>query len=628
MDLQSIFRRNVREIDSMPSTLPKTEAPRLPCPAHAPGYGESRGAVAAAVPHPEPASQAPRPETYQADRALHALASRFTGGISPVALSLAYIDWVAHLAAAPQRRMEIAQEGMRDAARIVEAAQHSPQLPWSVIKPQPQDRRFAAPEWESPPFNLLAQAFLLQEQWWRDATTGVRGVAPANEAVVEFSARQVLDMLAPSNFATTNPEVLHKAFQSGGENFVFGWQNWYNDLMRLLSAGKPAEDQEFVVGKTVATSRGKVVFRNELIELIQYSPTTGKVHPEPILIVPAWIMKYYILDLSPHNSLVKFLTGEGFTVFMISWRNPGPGDRDIAFDDYRKLGVTAAIETIGTIVPGRRIHALGYCLGGTLLSIAAATMARDGDSRLKSITLLAAQTDFTEAGELTLFINESQVAFLEDMMWENGVLDTTQMAGAFQLLRSNDLIWSRVSRDYLMGERALPSDLMAWNADATRLPYRMHSEYLRKLFLNNDLAEGRYLVEGKPIALSDIHTPMFVVGTVRDHVAPWKSTYKIHYQVDADVTFLLTSGGHNAGIVAPPGDEGHSYQVKNKPEHAAYVGPDEWLKAAPRSEGSWWPEWTRWLSARSGEPGDPPRIGVGPADGDSLPDAPGDYVHS
>jgi polyhydroxyalkanoate synthase subunit PhaC len=616
----------VKEIDSMASTLPKAEAPRLPCPAHAPGYGEDHRTVVPVAPASE-AQPGRQPETYQADRALHALAARLTGGISPVALSLAYIDWIAHLVAAPQRRMEMAQEGMRDAARIFEAAQHPGQEPWSLIKPQPQDRRFAAPEWQSPPFNLLAQAFLLREQWWHKATTDVRGVSPANEAVVEFSVRQVLDMLAPSNFAATNPEVLEKAFQSGGENFVFGWQNWCNDVMRLLSVGKPAEDQEFVVGKTVATSRGKVVFRNELIELIQYYPTTGKVHPEPILIVPAWIMKYYILDLSPHNSLVKFLTGEGFTVFLISWRNPGPEDRDIAFDDYRRLGVKAAIETIGNVVPGRQIHALGYCLGGTLLSIAAATMAREGDTSLKTITMLAAQTDFTEAGELTLFINESQIAFLEDMMSERGVLDTTQMAGAFQLLRSNDLVWSRVSRDYLMGERTSPSDLMAWNADATRLPYRMHSEYLRKLFLNNDLAEGRYLVEGKPIVLSEIRAPMFVVGTVRDHVAPWKSTYKIHYQVDADVTFLLTSGGHNAGIVAPPGEEGHFYQVKNKPEHAPYVGPDEWLKAAPRIEGSWWPEWTRWLAARSGEPCEPPPMGTGPADGRSLPDAPGDYVH-
>ncbi len=495
-----------------------------------------------------------------------------------------------------------------------------------MIKPQPQDRRFAGPEWERPPFNLFAQAFLLNEQWCHETTTGVRGVAPRNEAIVEFSVRQVLDMLAPSNFAVTNPEVLDKAFRSGGENFVFGWQNWLSDWLQLLAAGKPASETNFVVGKTVATSPGKVVFRNELIELVQYYPTTDKVHPEPVLIVPAWIMKYYILDLSPQNSLVKFLTGEGFTVFMISWRNPGPADRDIAFDDYRRLGVQAALAAIGEVVPGREIHALGYCLGGTLLSIAAAAMAREGDARLKSISLLAAQTDFTEAGELTLFMNESQVSFLEDMMWDHGVLDTTQMAGAFQLLRSNDLIWSKLTRDYLIGERAPLSDLMAWNADATRLPYRMHSEYLRKLFLNNDLAEGRYLVEGKPIALSDIHVPMFVVGAVRDHVAPWKSVYKINYQVEADVTYLLTSGGHNAGIVAPPGEEGHSYQVGKKAAEAAYIGPDEWLKAAPEVEGSWWPEWTKWLTGQSGEPCDPPPMGVGRANGQMLPDAPGDYV--
>ncbi len=631
MDLQSKDPAAVKEIRPMQpiSTLPKAEAPRLPCPAHAPGYVDAR-AVVPVEPQPLPTPAERQPEAYEADRAFHAMLARLSGGISPVALSLAYIDWASHLAAAPQRRMEIAEEGMRNAGKFLESALHylsSRPGPWSLIKPQPQDRRFAAPEWESPPFNLLAQAFLLREQWWHNATTGVRGVAPQNEAIVEFSVRQVLDMLAPSNFAATNPEVLQKAFQSGGENFVFGLQNWYRDWTRMLAAGKqPARDPDFVVGETVAMSRGKVVFRNELIELIQYYPTTGKVHPEPILIVPAWIMKYYILDLSPRNSLVKFLTGEGYSVFMISWRNPGPADRDIAFDDYRKLGVKAAVDVIGDIVPGRQIHALGYCLGGTLLSIAAAAMARDGDDRLKTVTLLAAQTDFTEAGELTLFINESQVAFLEDMMWERGGLDPAQMAGAFQLLRSNDLIWSRITRDYLMGERAAPNDLMAWNADATRLPYQMHSEYLRKLFLHNDLAEGRYLVEGKTIAMSDIHAPMFVVGTVRDHVAPWRSTYKIHYQVDADVTYLLTSGGHNTGVVSPPGEQGHSYQVSTKKQDAPYVGPDEWLKATPRVEGSWWPEWAKWLTARSGEPCEPPRMGTGPADGHRLPDAPGEYV--
>ena len=240
--------------------------------------------------------------------------------------------------------------------------------------------------------------------------------------------------------------------------------------------------------------------------------------------------------------------------------------------------------------------------------------------------MLAAQTDFTEAGELTLFINESQVAFLEDMMWQRGYLDTAQMAGAFALLRSNDLIWSRLSHDYLMGEAAPPSDLMAWNADATRLPYRMHSEYLRKLFLDNDLAEGRYLVEGKSISLSDIHAPMFVVGTLADHVAPWRSVHKLHYQVDADLTFLLTNGGHNAGVVAPPDEPRHNYQVMTKAADAPHIGPDEWLKLAPHTEGSWWPEWTRWLTAKSGQPCDPPPIGDGHID--DLPDAPGDYVRT
>ncbi|MBB4361414.1 polyhydroxyalkanoate synthase [Bradyrhizobium sp. CIR18] len=616
---------------SVVQIFPRAEVPAAQALPVNPVAAPEASTVSPETPAGMPAAADPPPasEPYPLDRAFHAMLARFTGGISPLALSRAWLDWSSHLAAAPQRQMEIVRSILRDTGRLAEAAAHaaSPeQKPWSVIQPQGRDRRFSGPQWETAPFNLLAQAFLLTERWWRDAATGVRGVSHANEAIVEFSMRQMLDMLAPSNFAATNPKVLEKAFQSGGENFVFGWQNWCSDLMRLLSASKLADGEQFVVGRSVAASPGKVVYRNALIELIQYRPTTAQVRPEPILIVPAWIMKYYILDLSPQNSLVRYLTGQGFTVFAISWRNPDATDRDLAFDDYRRLGVMAALDMIGRVMPGRKTHALGYCLGGTLLSIAAAAMERDGDKRLGTVTLLAAQTDFTEAGELTLFINESQVAFLEDMMWQRGYLDTTQMAGAFQLLRSNELIWSRLSQDYLMGEGAPPSDLMAWNADATRLPYRMHSEYLRKLFLDNDLAGGRYHVGGRNVSLSDLHAPMFVVGTLADHVAPWRSVYKIHYQVDADVTFLLTSGGHNAGVVAPPDEPGHSYQVLSKAEDAPYVGADEWLKLAPRVEGSWWPEWTKWLAARSGAPCDPPPIGLGDAPG--LPDAPGDYVHT
>jgi polyhydroxyalkanoate synthase len=562
------------------------------------------------------------------NRSVHAEIARWTGGLSPAAVGLAFADWWIHLAASPGKLLSLAGDVVEDTSRLVETSQRAAPAfrPWSMIRPLPQDHRFSDRDWELPAFNLLAQAFLLREKWCQLATTDVRGVSPSNAAIAGFALRQILDTLAPPNFAFLNPEVLRKIMESGGGNFVSGFHNWIEDVQVLLAGGQTKPSPDFLVGKDVAATRGKVVYRNELIELIQYAPTTKKVRPEPVLIVPAWIMKYYILDLSPHNSLVRFLVESGFTVFMISWRNPTEEYRDCGLEEYRKLGVDAAIAAINEIVPGQPIHAAGYCLGGTLLSIAAAHLVKQRPDALRSITFLAAQTDFTEAGELTLFINESQVAFLEDMMWERGVLDTTQMAGAFQMLRSNDLIWSRVVRDYLIGERQPLSDLMSWNADATRMPYRMHSEYLRKLFLNNDLAEGRYSVEGKPVALSDLHAPMFVVGTLWDHVAPWRSTHKIHFLADAEITYVLASGGHNAGIVAPPGEEGHAYQVLTKEANGPYVGPEEWLNLAPHREGSLWREWVRFLEAHSGEPVAPPALGGSRQKSASLADAPGEYV--
>lgn len=558
------------------------------------------------------------------DRALHSAAARMTLGLSPAAMLNAWSDWAVHLAASPGKRLDLMEKAVRKAIRLQLWALGDRKEP--CIEPLPQDRRFRTDAWRQPPFDYLHQAFLLQQQWWWNATTGVRGVSKDHQSQVAFAARQLLDTMSPANFILTNPDVINAAVKTGGTNFMHGMHNWLEDVVRLLAGEEAAHPEGFSVGGDVAVTPGKVVFRNDLMELIQYTPTTGKVHPEPILITPAWIMKYYILDLSPGNSLVRYLVEQGFTVFMISWKNPGPEDRGMGMDDYLWDGQMAALSAVQTITGSPKIHTCGYCLGGTLLTIAAAAMSRDGDDRLASVTLLAAQSDFTEAGELMLFIDESQVAFLEDMMWGQGHLDTWQMAGAFQILRSNDLIWSRLMREYVIGERTSPSDLMAWNADATRLPYRMHSEYLRQLFLENRLAEGHYEVGGEPVALSDIRVPVFAVGTETDHVAPWRSAYKVHLMFDSPVTFALTSGGHNAGIVSEPGHRNRHYRLLASGSEDPYRDPDAWLAAAPVYDGSWWPAWAEWLSERSGHPAAPPAMG---APGRRLPplcDAPGSYV--
>jgi polyhydroxyalkanoate synthase len=563
------------------------------------------------------------------DRALHAATARFTAGVSPAALAEAYLDWATHLAYAPGKRIQLVDKAMRKAMRFGTYLQKyaiSGGKTEVCIDPLLQDHRFTDAAWDNFPFNFVYQGFLLQQQWWHNATTGLRGVSKSHQDMVEFASRQVLDMFAPSNFPLTNPEILLRTVATGGLNLVKGFQNFAEDAERAIAGKRPIGADAFVVGRDVAKTPGKVIYRNRLIELIQYAPAGAAVRPEPVLIIPAWIMKYYILDLSPHNSLVKYLTDQGFTVFMISWKNPGPLDRDLGMEDYRTLGVMSALAAVNAVSPDRKVHAVGYCLGGTLLAIAAAAMARDGDERFATLTLLAAQTDFTEAGEIMLMIDESQIAFLEDMMWEQGFLDSRQMAGAFQMLRSNDLIWSRLVHDYLLGEREAMTDLMAWNADATRMPYRMHSEYLRKLFLDNDLAEGRFEADGRPVSLADVRAPIFAVGTERDHVAPWRSTYKILLQVESDVTYLLTAGGHNAGIVSEPGHHGRSFRVATKRITDHYIDPDSYYVTTPVREGSWWPEWVGWLVERSGSPAAAPAMGAPQAGYPPLGDAPGSYV--
>jgi polyhydroxyalkanoate synthase len=558
-----------------------------------------------------------------ADRLLHALIGHATHGISPTSLALAAADWLLHLLNSPAKWQRLAQKAWHKDMRWWDYAIRSTigmQVP-PCIKPLPQDRRFRGEVWQQWPYNLLQQAFLLNQQWWYNATTGVDGVTRHHEQVVSFAARQLLDIVSPLNFVTTNPEVMSTTIAEHGLNFFRGAGHLVDDIHRSMTGQPAAEAEHYRPGHEVAVTPGEVVYRNGLIELIQYKPTTPKVFAEPLLIVPAWIMKYYILDLSQHNSLVRYLVDQGHTVFIISWHNPTVEDRDLNLNDYLENGVLAAIDVVRALVPGQPVNAAGYCLGGTLLSMAAAALACTDSKVLNTMTLLAAQTDFSEPGELSLFIDESQVTWLEDLMWEQGYLDNRQMAGAFRLLRTNDLVWSIAVEQYLLGRRAPMNDLLAWNSDTTRMPYRMHSDYLRHLFLHNDLFAGRYRVGGKPIALTDMELPLFAVATMTDHVSPWQSVHRIHLLSGCDVMFVLTSGGHNAGIVSEPGHPGRHYYSLERHRGDCYIDPDTWLGEARLHDGSWWPAWVTWLGRQSRGNRVPART-IGP----SLAPAPGTYV--
>jgi polyhydroxyalkanoate synthase len=562
----------------------------------------------------------------QLDLMTNAWIGHFTGNISPAALINAYNDWLVHLRLSPSKQTELVMKACKKILRwnlyamnVIKTGQPTNWEAQDGIAPLPQDKRFTDPAWGRWPYSVIAQGFLLNQQWWHNATTDVRGVSHHHEDVVTFVTRQILDMCAPSNFLLTNPVVQDQTMHEGGLNLLRGAQNAYADSVRAARKA-PDPDGAFKVGKNLAVTPGKVIYRNRLIELIHYSPTGKTVHAVPVLIVPAWIMKYYILDLSQQNSLVKYLVDHGHNVFMISWKNPDADDRDLSMEDYCQLGVMDAINTVTQETGAAQISAVGYCLGGTLLTIAAAAMARDNDNRLANISLFCAQVDFTEPGEMSLFIDESQISFLEAAMWEKGYLDSTEMAGAFQLLRSNDLIWSHRLNQYLLGQKETETDLMTWNADATRMPYRMHTEYLRELFLHNDLAEGRYRVHDQAINLADIHIPIFTVATTTDHVAPWHSVFKIQRLTDTELTFLLTSGGHNAGVVSPPGHPHRSYRVATRNVGDAVIDADAWQSGVAEREGSWWPTWQNWLAAHGGK-----RIKA-PVIASSLCDAPGIYV--
>ena len=570
------------------------------------------------------------PTTKDFDREFRAQVAQMTAGLAPTAFTTAWADWAMHLALSPAKRRELQRHALQRAqdtwAFALRALTGAPVSPSEGLAGD-ADHRFEAQDWSRFPFNVYARAYQNNVALLKDAVRDVGGVTEYHGELLEFAVRLLLDATSPSNYLASNPELLALTQSERGQNLVRGLQHLIEDIERTLKGIEPVGAEEFAPGKTVAVTPGKVVFRNELIELIQYEPTTKQVYAEPLLIVPAWIMKYYILDLSARNSLVKYLVDQGHTVFMMSWKNPDEKDRDIGMDDYVTKGLRAALDAVTAIVPKRKVHAVGYCIGGTLLSIGAAALARDKDERLASVTMFAAQTDFSEPGELAFFINPSQLAMLEATMHRKGVLESRQMGGAFTLLRAQDLLWQPMIKNYLKGKRDPMIDLMAWNADGTRMPWRMHSEYLYRLYLDNELATNRFPVDGKLIRLSDLSVPMFIVGTETDHVAPWKSVYKVDNLVRSDdVTFLLTSGGHNAGIVSGPVHPKRHYRIRTRRLADPHLAPEDWLEAAAKHEGSWWPAWQGWLVEHSSGKTKPPAIGAPRKGYRVIENAPGRYV--
>ena len=570
------------------------------------------------------------PHAEPLDLPLKSSLARLASGISPASLAMAHFDWLVHLAVSPSKQAQLASSALRKWLLWLQYASES----WNgacepCIEAPPEDKRFVRPEWQQPPFSAMAQAFLLAQQWWQEAGTGVRGVSPHHEEVAAFTVRQWLDMLSPSNSPLLNPQVLRETARTGGLNLAQGVANWWRDALAVAAEGKPRGVEAFKPGQGVALTPGKVVYRNELAELIMYEASTPKVAAEPVLIVPSWIMKYYILDLTPEDSLVKFLVDQGHTVFIVSWRNPGARDRDLSLDDYLQAGVLDTVRAVQAICPGVGIQAAGYCLGGTLLAMGAAVLGGRHDAALKTVSILAGQVDFEDPGELGLFMDESQVAFLEDLMAESGYLDGRRMAGAFQLINSKDLVWSKLLHEYLMGAQTPMTALRAWNADATRMPARMHSEYLRRLYLDNALAKDGYRFGGEHLTLRAIHAPMFVVATERDHVSPWMSVYKILRLVHARARFVLVSGGHNVGIVSPPsGPSAHpsaGYRWADNEPHEAPADPHRWQAQAAQVAGSWWTCWHSWLREHGSKEVPARRVPDVRLDGKVVP-APGTHV--
>ena len=496
--------------------------------------------------------------------------------------------------------------------------------PKPVVEDDPKDRRFKDDAWrDHEVFDFIRQSYLLSARYFRHVVEGTEGLDSKTAQKVDFYTRQFVDAMSPTNFLMTNPEVLRRTAETGGENLLRGLSNLLTDLER--GRGKlrirMTDDTKFRVGENIAVTPGKVVFQNDLMQLIQYSPTTEQVLKRPLLIIPPWINKFYILDLRPKNSFIRWAVEQGHTVFVISWVNPDAKLAEKGFDDYMLEGPYAALDAVGKATGEKDANVIGYCLGGTLLASTLAHMAAKRDSRVKSATFFTTMVDFEEAGELGVFIDEEQLSALEEKMSKVGYLEGREMATTFNMLRANDLIWSFVVNNYLMGQEPFPFDLLYWNDDSTRMPARMHSFYLRRMYQQNDLVKpGAIELAGVKLDLRKIKVPAYILSTREDHIAPWTSTYRATQIYKGPVRFVLAASGHIAGVANPPDAGKYSHWVNEDlpPE------PEAWFKGATELAGSWWPDWHRWVSGldRTMVKARIPGEGGLPA----IEDAPGSYV--
>ncbi len=493
-----------------------------------------------------------------------------------------------------------------------------------VIAPAKDDRRFKDAAWdENTLFDFIKQSYLLSARWMQSTVNQVEGLDDHTAKKVDFYTRQFVDAMAPSNFVMTNPEVLRATIESGGENLVKGLEHLLKDLERGKGELRISmtDYDAFQLGKNIAVTPGKVVFQTSLMQLIQYTPTTPDVNKRPLMIVPPWINKFYILDLREKNSFIKWAVDQGHTVFVLSWVNPDETLAAKGFEDYMVEGPLAALDAIQKATGERDVNAIGYCLGGTLLASTLAYMAAKKDDRIKSATFFTTMLDFTEAGELSVFIDEEQLTFIEGQMAEQGYLDGSKMATTFNMLRANDLIWSFVVNNYLLGKDPFPFDLLYWNGDSTRMPAAMHSFYLRNMYQKNMLAQpGAVTLKGVPIDLTKVKVPALFLSAREDHIAPWKSTYSGAQLFSGPVKFVLGASGHIAGVVNPPAANKYCYWTSDKLAKTS----DEWLEKATQTPGSWWPEWNKWVGqfADGKVPARQPGDGALPV----LEDAPGSYV--